>query len=331
MTARRLTAAFFFVLVCLMLSAASLSAEEATRRPRRRSPTISRVSSCPATNGKWRCCGSCTGCTTSNAGPLIPLWDEWMPMSTLWPARGDGAALGAMRRRWAGALAGRVINAEGYVHTQQHDGPAHAEGWPFPLWTQAGGIGWHFAPLGVPGYEAPRATPDGWKLVGATAGALVEQGLAARAVHAGREHPVAAVCDRRADRPLAAAELVGRGPRRGELLRRVDHERRAGVRPERRAYFSPAAAGGGAPRLASDGRQRRQDGPLRRRNPHDDPRLPRSGLEGHDHRSADRLRQRRPGAASSSSRSTPPATRGTTSTTSTSSAAATTTSSGRAT
>jgi len=21
-----------------------------------------------------------------NAGPLIPLWDEWMPMSTLWPA-----------------------------------------------------------------------------------------------------------------------------------------------------------------------------------------------------------------------------------------------------
>jgi hypothetical protein len=21
------------------------------------------------------------------AGPLIPLWDEWMPMATLWPAR----------------------------------------------------------------------------------------------------------------------------------------------------------------------------------------------------------------------------------------------------
>ena len=27
------------------------------------------------------------------AGPLIPLWDEWMPMSTLWPAMGSG-------RRW---------------------------------------------------------------------------------------------------------------------------------------------------------------------------------------------------------------------------------------
>lgn len=66
------------------------------------------------------------------AGPLITLWDEWMPMSTLWPARGEGPQLDAMRGRWAGALAGRGINAEGYVHTHQHDGPAHAEGWPFP-------------------------------------------------------------------------------------------------------------------------------------------------------------------------------------------------------
>ena len=47
------------------------------------------------------------------------------------------------------------MNAEGYVHTQQHDGPAHAEGWPFPLWMQAGGIGWHFRGTGVPGYDAP--------------------------------------------------------------------------------------------------------------------------------------------------------------------------------
>src|SRR4051812_36434929 len=69
------------------------------------------------------------------AGPLIPLWDEWMPMSTLWPARGaDGSAeRDAMRGRWTAALASRPIDAEGYVMTLQHDGPAHAEGWPFPL------------------------------------------------------------------------------------------------------------------------------------------------------------------------------------------------------
>jgi hypothetical protein len=101
------------------------------------------------------------------AGPLIPLWDEWMPMATLWPARGEGDELGAMRARWAAALASRTLNAEGYVHTRQHDGPAHAEGWPFPFWMHAGGVGWHFAPIGIAGYEAPLTTPEGWELSGA--------------------------------------------------------------------------------------------------------------------------------------------------------------------
>jgi len=74
------------------------------------------------------------------AGPLIPLWDEWMPMATLWPARGDGTDLQAMRTQWARALAGRTLSAEGYVLTMQHDGPSHAEGWPFPSWMAAGGV-----------------------------------------------------------------------------------------------------------------------------------------------------------------------------------------------
>ncbi|HEX3996929.1 MAG TPA: hypothetical protein VHX65_00075 [Pirellulales bacterium] len=111
-----------------------------------------------------------------SAGPLIPVWDAWMPMSTLWPVRGDGAELQSMRGRWAAALAGRVFDAEGYVSSQQHDGPAHAEGWPFPTWMQAGGIGWHFAPIGVPGYEAPHATSDGWHLTGAHGSPLRENG-----------------------------------------------------------------------------------------------------------------------------------------------------------
>jgi hypothetical protein len=34
------------------------------------------------------------------AGPLIPLWDEWMPMATLWPAS-SAESLRAMRVRWA--------------------------------------------------------------------------------------------------------------------------------------------------------------------------------------------------------------------------------------
>src|SRR3954471_12363049 len=98
------------------------------------------------------------------AGPQIPLWDEWLPNATLWPAIGNGPKLNAMRERWAKALAGREIDAEGYVATHQHDGPAHAEGWPFPTWMQAGGVGWHFRPVGVAGYEAPLATSAGWQL-----------------------------------------------------------------------------------------------------------------------------------------------------------------------
>jgi hypothetical protein len=110
------------------------------------------------------------------AGPLSPLWDEWMTMSTLWPMRNPEMGLPGMHERWSGALAGRIMNAEGYVHTQQHDGPAHAEGWPFPRWMEAGGIGWHFRGTGVPGYDAPAATPDGWILVGAISGAVGEKG-----------------------------------------------------------------------------------------------------------------------------------------------------------
>ena len=110
------------------------------------------------------------------AGPLIALWDEWMPMSTLWPARGAGAGLEAMRGRWADTLAGQEIDAEGYVHTHQHDGLAHAEGWPFPLWTQAHGVGWHFRGTGVPGYDAPLVTPEHWSVVRAKAGPVNDKG-----------------------------------------------------------------------------------------------------------------------------------------------------------
>ncbi|HOA62672.1 MAG: hypothetical protein KA191_17195 [Verrucomicrobia bacterium] len=60
------------------------------------------------------------------AGPLIPLWDEWLPMSTLWPARGSGVELHKMRGRWFSALAGRGMSSEGYIHTHQHD-----YGWTF--------------------------------------------------------------------------------------------------------------------------------------------------------------------------------------------------------
>ncbi len=115
-----------------------------------------------------------------HSGPLIPLWEEWMSMSALWPGRGTDAASEIMRDRFARALAGRKFNAEGYVHTEQHDGTGHAEGWPFPLWTQAGGIGWHFRGTGIPGYDAPLSKADVLTVSGATNMGVTEKGLALR-------------------------------------------------------------------------------------------------------------------------------------------------------
>src|SRR2546430_4850176 len=79
-----------------------------------------------------------------NNGPQATLWDEWLPPATLWPAAGSGEALDDMRRRWSAALSARRIDDEGYASTHQHPGHGHAEGWPFPLWNQSGGIGWQF-------------------------------------------------------------------------------------------------------------------------------------------------------------------------------------------
>ncbi|HTL30088.1 MAG TPA: glycosyl hydrolase family 65 protein [Tepidisphaeraceae bacterium] len=106
------------------------------------------------------------------SGPLIPLWDEWLPNATLWPA----TDLDKMRQRWADALASRGMDEDGYVFTHQHDGTAHAFGWPFPLWQQGGGIGWHFVGTGVQGYDAPHVKPDDWTVTRATSGEINDKG-----------------------------------------------------------------------------------------------------------------------------------------------------------
>jgi hypothetical protein len=110
------------------------------------------------------------------AGPLITLWDEWMTSATLWPARGQGAELEAMRGRWAAALASRHMDGEGYVHTHQHDGPAHAQGWPFPGWHITGGVGWHFRGTGIAGYDLPTVTEEHWTLTGGKSGGIDDKG-----------------------------------------------------------------------------------------------------------------------------------------------------------
>lgn len=178
------------------------------------------------------------------AGPLIPLWDEWMPMSTLWPAVGAGAQLESMPERWAQALSSRQMNGEGYVRTQQHDGPAHAEGWPFPRWMEAGGIGWHFRGTGVPGYDAPPATPEGWVVSGGQGGEVDEKGWIVDLTEPGAILQSPAFKLEAKNAPWLRLNWWAAGLGRSRCFVEWTTEEQPGFTPARRAYFTAAAAEG---------------------------------------------------------------------------------------
>jgi hypothetical protein len=178
------------------------------------------------------------------AGPLIPLWDEWMPMSTLWPAMGSGRDLESMRIRWATALASRGMSAEGYIHTHQHDGLAHAEGWPFPLWTQAGGIGWHFRGTGIGGYDAKLVTTEGWRLARAKGGDIGPKGweIELTEPRALAQTPAFSIQARVA--PWLRLNWWAAGMEGANCYVEWTTTDQPEYSPERRAYFSPATGGG---------------------------------------------------------------------------------------
>ena len=104
-------------------------------------------------------------------GPAATLWDEWTTHSLLWPAEETANPHDSRRERFRRALAGRIMDAEGYVATHQHASIAHQQGWPFPFWAQGGegAWGWHFSLANVPaGWHATQErTQEGWTPDGA--------------------------------------------------------------------------------------------------------------------------------------------------------------------
>jgi len=97
------------------------------------------------------------------------LWDAWLPMSVLWPAVGEEMSAEPLRQFYRQSFLSRPVSSDGYVNMLQHRGLAHPAGWPFPTWTQSGGVGWHFTYHGNPyGQQLgpPPAKPDGWQLEG---------------------------------------------------------------------------------------------------------------------------------------------------------------------
>jgi len=86
-------------------------------------------------------------------------------MSTLWPAVGEDLSAGAMRDFYRGVYLNRQIDPSGYVVMDQHRGHAHPGGWPFPLWEQAGGAGWHFTVKGDPYRQMMNMQPTSAKQI----------------------------------------------------------------------------------------------------------------------------------------------------------------------
>lgn len=96
--------------------------------------------------------------------PYGTLWDAWMSKCLLWPA----AEAGSQAQNFRVLLGNRVITEEGYVSTHQHRGMAHDLGWPFPIWTQVAGWGWHFSgtgnPFAIPAFGIHiQHSLDGWE------------------------------------------------------------------------------------------------------------------------------------------------------------------------
>jgi len=110
------------------------------------------------------------------AGPMSTFEDGWLVAPSLWPNT-DKAETN--RNRWKNAFLSRKIDADGYVTTLQHHGYAHADGWPFPLYSQ-GGTGWVFTHVHGAFYDEQYGVQltkslDGFELQGMNEAGIDEQ------------------------------------------------------------------------------------------------------------------------------------------------------------
>lgn len=90
----------------------------------------------------------------------------WTAPSAIWVG-GDGPpSRNPVRRNILERLRTAVVMPDGYVSCHQHEGLGHSEGWPFPLYTQSGGVGWMFSMAGMPFGENLRIVAEknteGW-------------------------------------------------------------------------------------------------------------------------------------------------------------------------
>lgn len=173
--------------------------------------------------------------------PYGTLWDPWMAKSLLWPA----AEANSQALKFRALLGGRTITEEGYVSTHQHRGMAHDLGWPFPIWTQVAGWGWHFSGTGNL-YADPafgfriRPSLDGWDTEGLSDITYSElRGLhadiAPQAVIETPKFQVKAIST-----PFVRLEWWGEGLEEAHPYLEWTTDRHTSFNSKRRIYFAPA-------------------------------------------------------------------------------------------
>ena len=110
------------------------------------------------------------------AAALCTLWDEWLSGACLWADTAgilvcDGKV--SITQRLKNSFRNKILDAEGYVATHQHEGIGHILGWPFPYWIGSpGAAGVHFSAAGTKSAVLTKgapvtAKPEGWQLAGA--------------------------------------------------------------------------------------------------------------------------------------------------------------------
>jgi len=96
--------------------------------------------------------------------------DVYIMMSLAWADTGADSRYNDFRKGMKKLLSNRVMASDGHVSCMQHIGLAHPDGWPFPLWIQSEGVGFHFSNDDVWIWEAcgtkQTTTLDGWDVDG---------------------------------------------------------------------------------------------------------------------------------------------------------------------
>lgn len=178
-------------------------------------------------------------------GITCTLWDPWMPRSLLWIGLTPNAVERGMRAGYRNSFLGRQLSPAGYVEMRQHRGLGLPDGWPFPLWTQGAGKGWHFSTAAVPyGKELgiiKTSDLTGWDLQGAKVAGFDElEGLRLTLTEANASLTTSTFHVEKKVAPYVRLEWRSQDlPRTARPYLEWTTETQTEFAPDRRLYFDP--------------------------------------------------------------------------------------------